>query len=153
MTGAVSSTTTMVRLQLELFPQSSVAVHVLVTLYSAGQVPLTVTSLKVTVGVASHASVTVGGVNTGVFGQLTGVACATQVIIGAVSSTTWMVALHEALLPQSSVAVQVRVTLYSAGHVPLVVTSANVTVGVASHASVTVGGVNTGVFGQLSGVV
>ena len=71
--GAVSSTTTIVLLQLELFPQSSVAVHVLVTLYSAGQVPLVVTSVKVTVGNASHASVTMGGVNTGVFGQLIGV--------------------------------------------------------------------------------
>jgi hypothetical protein len=43
-------------------------------------------SIKVKVTLASQASVTVGGVKTGVAGQLTGVVCATQVIVGGVIS-------------------------------------------------------------------
>jgi hypothetical protein len=45
-----------------------------------------VTSEKVIVTLGSHASVAVGGVNTGVAGQLIGVVCATQVIVGGVIS-------------------------------------------------------------------
>ena len=62
-------------------------------------------------------------------------------------------ALHVAVLPQSSVAVQVLATLYVPGHEPGVVTSEKVTVTVPSQASDTVGGTNTGVAGQLIGVV
>ena len=57
------------------------------------------------------------------------------------------------MLPQSSVAVQVRVTLYVPGQEPWVVASVNVMVTVASQTSVAVGGVNTGTAGQLTGVV
>ena len=57
------------------------------------------------------------------------------------------------MLPQSSVAVQVRVTLYVPAHDPCVVASLNVIATVASQASVAVGGVNTGTAGQLIGVV
>ena len=60
---------------------------------------------------ASHASVAIGGVNTGNAGQLTGVDCATQLITGGVISCTTIVALQVAELPQSSVAVHVRVAL------------------------------------------
>ena len=63
------------------------------------------------VTVASHASVAVGGVNTGTAGQLIGVVCATQVIVGAVISRTSIVPLQVDVLPQSSVAVHVLVTL------------------------------------------
>src|SRR5690349_21635853 len=150
--GAVSSTTEMVRLQVEELPQSSVAVQVRVTMYSGGQVPGVFESLKVMATLASQASVAVGGVNTGVAGQLTGVTWVTQVIVGAVSSTTEMVRLQVEELPQSSLAVQVRVTMYSAGQVPGVFESLNVMETLASQASVAVGGVNTGVAGQLTGV-
>ena len=109
--GAVISITTMVPLQLAVFPQSSVAVHVLVTLYVPGQDPGVVASPKVIVTVASHASVAVGGVNTGMAGQLIGVVCVTHVIVGGVMSLTTMVPLQVAVFPQSSVAVQVLVTL------------------------------------------
>jgi hypothetical protein len=105
------------------------------------------------VTVASQASVAVGALNTGTAGQLIGVVCATQVIVGAVTSRTTIVPLQVAVLPQSSVAVQVRVTLYVPAHDPCVVASVNVIVTVASHASVAVGGVNTGTAGQLIGVV
>ena len=64
-----------------------------------------------------------------------------------------MVRLQEALFPQSSVAVQVRVTLYVPAHEPCVVASVNVTATVASHASVAIGAIHTGVAGQLLGVV
>ena len=73
-------------------------------------------------------------------------------IVGAVISRTTTVPEHVAVLPQSSVAVQVRVTLYVPTHDPGVVASVNVMVTVASQASVAVGGVNTGTEGQLSGV-
>src|SRR6187549_3597398 len=62
-----------------------------------------------------------------------------HVIIGGVLSCTTIVALHCALLPQSSVAVHVLVTLYDCGHNPGIVTSKKVTFTVASQASKTVG--------------
>ncbi len=151
--GAVTSRTTIVPLQVAVLPQSSVAVQVRVTLYVPAHDPCVVASENVMVTVASHASVAVGGVNTGTAGQLIGVVCATQVIVGAVTSRTTIVPLQVAVLPQSSVAVQVRVTLYVPAHDPCVVASENVIVTVASQASVAVGGVNTGTAGQLIGVV
>jgi hypothetical protein len=151
--GEVTSCTTMVPLQVAVFPQSSVAVHVLVTLKLAGQVPGVVTSVNVKATLGSHASVAVGGVNTGVAGQLIGEVCTTQVIVGGVTSCTTMVPLQVAVLPQSSVAVHVLVTLKLAEQVPGVVTSENVMLTLGSHASVAVGGVNTGVAGQLMGEV
>ena len=69
------------------------------------------TSEKVTVTLRSQASVAVGGTNTGVAGQAIGVVCSAQVIVGGVISCTEMTALHVAVFRQSSVAVQVLVTL------------------------------------------
>ncbi len=74
-------------------------------------------------------------------------------IVGGVISRTTIVALQVDVLAQSSVAVQVRVTLYVPTHEPGVVASTKVTVTVASHASVADGGVNTGTAGQSIGVV
>ena len=151
--GGVLSNTTMVRLQIAVFPQSSVAVQVRVTLYVPGHDPWVVTSLKVMATLASHASVAVGATHAGVEGQLIGVLCVAHNIVGGVLSTTTIVRLHEAVFPQSSVAVQVRVTLYVPAHEPCVVTSLKVIATVASHASVAVGGLKTGTAGQLIGVV
>src|SRR6188474_2226027 len=140
-------------LQVAEFPQSSVAVHVRVTLYVPAHEPGVVASTKVMVTVAPHASVAVGVVNTGSAGQSTGVVCATHVIVGGVISCTTMVPLHVAVLPQSSVAVHVRVVVYVPTHEPGVVASTKVIVTVASQASVAVGGVNTGNAGQSTGDV
>ena len=147
------SCTTMVPVQVAVLPQSSVAVHVLVKLYAPVQVPGVVASTKEMSTVASQASVAVGGINTGTSGQLIGDVCATQVIAGGIISSTTIVPLHDAEFPQSSVAVHVLVTLYAPVHEPGVVTSAKVMATVASHASVAVGGINTGTAGQLIGVV
>ena len=117
------------------------------------QVPGVETSEKVIATVRSHASVAVGGVNTGVAGHAIGDVCVTQVIVGGMISCTTMVPLQVAVLPQSSVAVQVLVTLKLPGHVPGVVTSEKVRVKLRSHASVAVGAKNAGVAGQLIGVV
>jgi hypothetical protein len=70
-----------------------------------------VTSEKVTATVRSQASVAVGGLNSGVAGQVIGEVCSVQVIVGGVISCTTMVALQVAVFKQSSVAVQVLVTL------------------------------------------
>ena len=75
-------------------------------------VPCVVASDMVIVTVPSQASVAVGALNTGTDGQLIGVVCdAAHVIVGGVLSLTTIVPLHVAVLLQSSVAVQVRVTL------------------------------------------
>jgi len=142
-----------VRLQVAEFPQSSVAVHVLVVLYVFGQDPGVDTSENVTVTLGSHVSDAVGGVNTGVAGQLIGVVCVTHVRVGGVISCTTIVRLQVAVFPQSSVAVHVRVVLYVFGQEPGVLTSENVMETLGSQVSVAVGGVNTGVAGQLTGVV
>ena len=75
------------------------------------QLPEVVASANVISTVASHASIAVAAPKTGVAGQLIGEVTAGQVIVGGVISCTTMVRLHVALLPQSSVAVQVLVTL------------------------------------------
>jgi hypothetical protein len=53
-----------------------------------GQVPGVVTSENVTVTLGSQASVAVGGRNTGVAGQLIGLVCVAQVMVGGVISRT-----------------------------------------------------------------
>ena len=53
------------------------------------------------------------GGKVGVAGHSIGVTTIGQVMTGGVLSVTEIVLLHVAELPQSSVAVQVRVTLYS----------------------------------------
>src|SRR6187549_3776312 len=105
MVGGVRSCTTMVRLQVELLPQSSVAVQVRATLYVPVHDPGVVASTNVTATVASHASVAIGALKTGTSGQLIGVVCSTQIIDGAVISRTTTVPVQVAVLPQSSVAV------------------------------------------------
>ena len=70
-----------------------------------------VTSEKVTVTLVSHKSDAVGSTNSGTPGQSIGVTCVAQVIVGAMVSCTTMVALQVAEFRQSSVAVQVLVTL------------------------------------------
>ena len=109
--------------------------------------------VKVMATVASQASVAVGATHTGTAGQLIGVVCAAQVIVGAVTSRTTIVALQVAVLPQSSVAVHVLVTLYVPAHEPWVVASDIVIVTVPSQASVAVGAFQVGVAGQSIGDV
>ena len=74
-------------------------------------------------------------------------------MVGGVISCTTIDLLQVAVLPQSSVAVQVLVAVYVPAHDPGVDESTNVTVTVWSHASVVVGATHTGVAGQLIGVV
>jgi len=143
----------MVPLQVAVLPQSSVAVHVLVTLYVPTHEPAVVVSTKDKSTVASQASVTVGAVNTGSDGQSTGDICPTHIIVGGVVSSTTMVSLQVAVFPQSSVAVQVRVKPKVPPHDPDVVLSTKVIVTLASQASVAVGGINTGRAGQVTGDV
>ena len=70
-----------------------------------------VTSLKVSVGELSHASMAVGVVNEGVDGHWMVLAAGTPEITGAVVSRTVILWLAVLLLPQWSVAVQVRTTV------------------------------------------
>src|SRR5437899_11509836 len=114
----------MVWLAMLLLPQWSVAVQVRVTSWACGQLPGVVTSAKVSVGLGSQASVAVGVANDGVAGHWIVVGPGSVEITGAVVSTTWIAWLAVELLPQWSVAVQVRVTSWFCGHEPGVVTSA-----------------------------
>ncbi len=111
-------------------------------LYSFGQDPLVVTSLKLKVGTA-QLSVAVGVAHDGAPEHSIVVGPGSPEITGGVVSSTLIVCDAVAVLPQPSSAVHVRVILYSFGQVPLVVTSANVNVGV-PQLSVTVGVVHEG---------
>jgi hypothetical protein len=73
-----------------VLPQASLAVHVLVTLYSVAQTPGVVTSLNVRV-VGPHPSVAVGEENTGVAGHWIVSGPATPLIEGSVLSSTVIV--------------------------------------------------------------
>ena len=129
-------------------PQPSVAVQVRVTLYDPAQSPGVVTSSKVRVAPLPHASVAVAIANTGEAGQLIVDSAGRGSITGAVTSCTFIVWEAVELLPQPSVAVQVRVTLYDPAQSPGVVTSSKVSVAPLPHASVAVAIANTGVAGQ-----
>ena len=59
-------------------------------------------------------------------------------ITGGVLSSTKMVCRQVLELPQSSVALHVRLIVYSCGHAPPMVTSVDVIVGVGSQLSVAV---------------
>ena len=67
-------------------PQSSVAVHVRVTLYDPAQAPLVVASAKVKLKELPHASEAVAAVNAGVDGQLIVDGAGSEAITGAVMS-------------------------------------------------------------------
>src|SRR6185436_1104167 len=148
-TGAVVSATLMVWLAVLLLPQASVAVQVRVTLYEPAQAPLVFTSAKVSVKALPQASVAVATAKTGVAGQLMVLGAGRVAITGAVVSTTLIVWLAVLLLPQASVAVQVRVTLYEPAQAPLVFTSAKVRVKALPQASVAAATAKTGVAGQV----
>ena len=66
--GSVLSSTVIVCAAVIVLPQPSLAVHVLLILYSVAQAPGVVTSLKVNVGVL-HPSLAVGELNVGVAGH------------------------------------------------------------------------------------
>lgn len=143
MTGGMVSSTLIVCEAIAVFPQSSVAVHVRVILYSPGHVPFVVTSAKVNTG-TPQLSVAVGVAHEGVPEHSIVVTPGNPEITGGVVSSTLIVCVAVAVFPQPSSAVHVRVMLYSLGHEPLVVTSANVKVGT-PQLSVTVGVVHDGV--------
>jgi hypothetical protein len=111
--GPVVSITLIVWEAVDELPQLSVAVQLRVTLYSCVHVPGVVTSLKVNEGVISHASVTVGVVKDGVAGHDTELGPGKVPNTGAVVSVTLIIWNAVDVLPQSSVAVHVRFTLYS----------------------------------------
>jgi hypothetical protein len=110
-TGAVISCTFIVCDAVDAFPHASVAVHVLVTLYSPAQSPAVVISAKVKVKALPHASVAVATANTGVAGQFIVVGAGKVAITGAVISCTLIVCDAVDAFPHASVAVHVRVTL------------------------------------------
>ncbi len=84
--GAVISLTNIVAVQVAVFPQSSVAVQVRVTLYVPLQVPCVVASVNVIATLASHASIAVAIPKFGVAGQEINVAISGQKIVGGVTS-------------------------------------------------------------------
>ncbi len=142
-TGGVVSSTLIVWEAVAVFPQPSLAVQVRVILNSFGHEPLVVTSTNVRVGV-EQLSVAIGVVHEGATEHSIVVGPGSGDITGGMVSSTLIVWVAVEVLPHSSVAVQVRVILYSFGQLPLVVTSAEVNIGV-PQLSVTVGVVHVGV--------
>jgi hypothetical protein len=119
-----------------------------VILYDPAQAPGLVTSLDVNVNALPQASTAVAIANTGVAGQSIVVVAGSAAITGAVISCTLMVCEAVEELPQASMAVQVRVTLYVPAQAPGVVTSLDVKVNALPQASMAVAIANTGVAGQ-----
>jgi hypothetical protein len=85
-TGAVISCTIIICAEVATFPQASVAVHVLVTLYDPTHAPLVVASADVKVNALPHPSLAVAVANTGVAGQLIVDVAGSAAITGAVTS-------------------------------------------------------------------
>ena len=109
-TGAAVSVTVMVCEAVDVLPHESVAVQVRVVVYEPAHCPFVVTSLKVNVNALPQASVAVAVANCGVAGQEIVDGAGNAAITGAVVSPTLMVCEAVDVLPQASVAVQVRVT-------------------------------------------
>lgn len=105
--------------------------------------------MKVRVKLLPHASVAVAVAKDGVAGQLMVDGAGSASITGAVISWTCMTCAAVELLPQASVAVQVRVTVYDPAQAPCTVPSLKTKVGVTSQASVAVAVAKDGVAGQL----
>jgi hypothetical protein len=108
--GGVLSSIVIVCTQVLVLPQKSVAVHVLVIVYSWGQDPATVTSLKLTTGAEKQLSVAVvvpvfEGSVLSVHSIVT--FAAHMVIVGGVLSSIEISCVHEVELPHASVAVQI----------------------------------------------
>ena len=110
--GAVISRTTIVPLQVAALPQSSVAVHVRVTLYVPAHEPAVVASEKVIVTLASQLSIAVAIPKSGTAGQSIMLANSGHEIVGGVESSTVIVCAHVLVLPHSSSAVHVLVIVY-----------------------------------------
>lgn len=87
-------------------------------LYSPAQSPLVVASAYVNENGLPHASDAVAVAKTGVAGHMIVVGTGSAAITGAIISCTVTVCVTDAELPQTSVAVQIRVTVYSAGQSP-----------------------------------
>lgn len=133
MTGAVISCTLMVCDAVDILPQASVAVQVLVTPYEPAHAPLVVTSANVRVKALPHSSLAVAVAKDGVAGQLMVTEDGREAMTGAVISCTMMVWAAVEMLLQASVAVHVLVTVYDPAQAPLVVTSAKVSVKALPH--------------------
>ena len=142
-TGGVVSSIVKTWEAVAVFPQSSVAVQVRVMVYSLGHDPFVVTSAKTSAGVA-QLSVAVGVTQLGVPEHSTVDGPGKPLMTGGVVSSTVMTCSAVAVLPQSSVAVQVRVIVYPSGHAPAIVASTKVKAGVA-QLSVAVGVAQFGV--------
>jgi hypothetical protein len=117
-TGAVLSSTLIVWLFVDEFPQGSVAVQVRVFEYSCGQVPGVVTSANVGVTDPAHASSAVGVVNDGAEGHSIVDGPGKAEITGAMLSITVITCWQLAVMPTASVAVQVRVIVFAWGQLP-----------------------------------
>src|SRR5436305_12253178 len=105
-------------------------------------------SLNVNVNEGSQTSVTVGVVNEGAVGHSIVLGAGKDESNGVEVFKTVMLCVAVLVLPQWSIAVQVRVTANPAGQELVAVASVNVSVGEASHASVAVGVAKTGLAGQ-----
>src|SRR5438477_8468424 len=104
----------MVCAAVEVLPQKSLPYTTLFR--STGQVPLLL-SAKVRLGLASQVSLAVGVVKTGEAGHSIVVGPGSALIVGASVSATLMVCAAVEVLPQESLAVQVRTC--TTGQVPL----------------------------------
>ena len=142
-TGGVVSSTLITCVAVAVLPHPSSAVQVRVMVYSFGHEPFTVASVKVSVGVL-QLSVAVGVAKFGVPEHSIVDGPGRPLITGGVVSSIVNTCVAVAVLPQSSVAVQVRVIVYSLGHDPFVVTSAKTSEGV-PQLSVAVGVTQLGV--------
>lgn len=118
MTGAVMSCTWIVCEAVELLPQPSVAVHILVTVYEPAHELGDVWSACVNTILLPHPSVADAVANTGVAGQNIVEGAGSEPMTGADTSCTTIVCAAVELLPQSSTAVQVLVTVYAPAHAP-----------------------------------
>src|SRR6186997_1084772 len=116
-TGAVLSVTVIVCDAVAVLPHASVAINVLVRVYSLAQVPGALASVEV-IDTVPHASLAVGVPNDGVSGHSMVAATGTEVNTGAVLSSTVITCEAVAVLPHASVAINVLVRVYSLAHVP-----------------------------------
>ena len=121
-----------------VFPQASVAVHVLTTVYDPAQLPCVFTSLKINATSPAQLSVAVGVANSGVAGQFIVDGAGNSEITGSRLSLTVIVCDTLEVFAHASVNVQVLMTVNAFAQVPGVTTSTPCTVIGAEQLSVAV---------------
>jgi hypothetical protein len=137
--GGVISLTVMIWMPSDVFPQLSVATHLLVKIYESTQLPFALVCVYVIVTSVSQLSVAVGLAGLGTALHSTVISAGIPANTGGVISRTVMICMPSDVFPQLSVATHLLVKIYESTQLPFALVCVYVIVTSVSQLSVAVG--------------